>query len=165
MKHALDVSGIHQPVFLDFRDLQPGCDWEHEIAEALCRSFTLVAFCGPDYYGSHFCSREWNSMDELANRRAGPKHGLILPVLVHPYEHIPPEIRKVQWLCDISTEIQTPHSNFRNSNWFRTMVKRTSDRVLKAHRALDPRLTGPCTGHALSKRVWEHKEIWEFPVL
>ncbi|MDX1979421.1 MAG: toll/interleukin-1 receptor domain-containing protein [Bryobacteraceae bacterium] len=162
---ALHAWGIHQTVFLDFRDLEAGDAWEPQIAEKLCRSCTMVAFCGPDYYRSEFCSREWNSMEVLGCRRLGKEHGLILPVKVAPYRATPAQISRTQWLCDISKEIQAPPANLRNTKWFRQMVEQAHERITQAHGRLGPSETSRCGGHKLSRPGWRFKEVWKFPVL
>jgi hypothetical protein len=65
-------------------DIPGGMDWESEISLALCQSIALVAVCGPEYYDSDWCGREWAAMLGLAKDRLGSSEPAILPLMLRP---------------------------------------------------------------------------------
>src|SRR5579872_5206369 len=75
--------GLPACVFSD-SDIPTGSEWEREMTRALCESIALIAICGPDYYESDWCGREWAGMAMLAAGRLGATGGAILPLVFQP---------------------------------------------------------------------------------
>jgi hypothetical protein len=78
------IHGLPDSVFLDKQGIGLGEDWYRRMASALCQSITLIAVCGPEYYESEYCGREWGGMEALAARRLGNLKIAILPLVWHP---------------------------------------------------------------------------------
>ena len=104
---ALD-SGLPAHVFIS-DEVRIGTDWAGELSSALCASLTLVAICGPEYYASSWCGREWAGMRLLGTRRLGQEHIPIVPLILKPWpsgataglrqlETLPPLVKELQCL-------------------------------------------------------------------
>src|SRR5579871_808824 len=98
--------GLPKSAFVDFHEIQLGDPWLSKMSGALCRSISLIAICGPDYYESDYCGREWAGMEVLKARRA-PDAPSILPLGWQPLrsqvnaglyqdEVVPKEVERLQ---------------------------------------------------------------------
>lgn len=89
--------GVEPNIFVDER-IHVGADWVDALGEHLATSKVLVAIFSGDYFGSDWCLHELDLM--LARSTAaskGKKHvHLIIPVIVHDGELIPPEAKRIQ---------------------------------------------------------------------
>lgn len=162
MENAV-ATEMRTTVFLDERELRPGVPWETEISQALCRSVCLIALCGPRYYESQYCGREFASMNYLGKRRLGARHGLILPVLLSDAE-APEEVKRLQSVR-LSRQLTAPPSNISNLKWFRSLVEELSARALYAARALrDANCQPECEGFRLRPRAFRgYQPEWRYP--
>ncbi len=120
-------SGLRGTVFLDL-SMKKGVDWERTIARALCRSICMVSVCGPLYYESNWCRREWGSMDSLGRLRLGAEHDLIFPIVAWDDDH-PQEVKRLQ-PYDISRRLLNAGSRFRDSGWFRQVISELVDHIV-----------------------------------
>jgi len=89
--------GVPPDIFVDER-INVGADWVDQLGEHLARSKVLVAIFSGDYFGSDWCLHELDLM--LGRSKAASQDDqhvyLIIPVVVHDGEHIPPEAQRIQ---------------------------------------------------------------------
>jgi hypothetical protein len=109
-KGVQDVAPLHglpPAVFLDSEAIDPGEDWHRRIATAICGTISFIAVCGPEYYESIFCGREWAGMEQLSLRRLAGQRIAILPLVWQPArsqgatgllqdEAMPPQVSRLQ---------------------------------------------------------------------
>ena len=102
---AIEAAGVN--VWVDFKDLQPGTNWQTSIQAALEQSDGLLAFVSPAYLESTFTAAE---LDAVASGG-----GLIFPLIVEavPRDLMPEALIIRQWLdlrspdADIDLAAQT----------------------------------------------------------
>jgi hypothetical protein len=90
--------GWEPDIFVDER-LAVGGDWVDGLAGHLAASRVLVAIFSGDYFGSDWCLHELDLMLARADAVAGGPAGrapLIIPVVVHDGERIPPKAKRIQ---------------------------------------------------------------------
>jgi len=85
-------------IFVDER-LQVGADWVDALGEHLATSKVLIAIFSGDYFGSDWCLHELDLMlarSEEVSKGKASRLPLIIPVVVHDGESIPPEAKRIQ---------------------------------------------------------------------
>ena len=139
-----------------------GADWEPKMAEALCRSIAMVAICGPEYYDSQWCGREWAGMLDLAESRLGAEDPRILPLLMQPLrsaqtsglvqvEQLPPPVERLHCGKDLS-RLRLRSDRYHKTNEFDDIVSGIVDRIQEIARLLAEReRAADCAGFHLPK--------------
>lgn len=86
-------------VFLDEESIPKGSNWPVYLMEAIRDSRCLLPIWSPPYFGSRWCSAEWESM-QLRERHCqidrGQWCGLVVPVVFHDGESFPSAARFTQ---------------------------------------------------------------------
>jgi len=130
--------GLPASVFSD-ADIPTGTSWEAKMSRALCESIAMIAICGPEYYNSDWCGREWAGMLLLAQRRLGPDECAILPLVeqilrssstsgLMQLEILPPPVKKFQCIADLS-QIRLRRRNYEESDEFDDIIRRATARI------------------------------------
>jgi TIR domain len=111
-------------IFVDDEDIEIGSTWPDALADALHRSYLLLAIWSPQYWRSKWCVAEWHSIraraTEVADTQSGLTHsdnsaGLVYPILYsgNP-EDFPEEARWTQYRRDLRSYTY-PYLVFRES--------------------------------------------------
>lgn len=80
-------------IFIDER-IEPGEDWPNRLGNALARARVLLPVFSRDYFGSDWCVHE---LDLMHGRMLQcPDSRLIVPVIGHDGDLVPPEIARLQ---------------------------------------------------------------------
>jgi hypothetical protein len=114
LPNALPV-GHAAKIFVDWEAIETGAAWPAKLQQALKCSRCLLPVWSPEYFRSHWCLAEWQTMlareRQLGMRTVELAEGLIYPVTFFDGEHFPPEARDCQQkdLCCWNS----PHSVFR----------------------------------------------------
>lgn len=127
IERILAQSELPTSVFFDQATLPPGAQWESALAEAVCSSFCLIAFCCNSYYGSMYCGREFATMDYYGTARLGSNHRLIVPVRCWGAP-IPSIIGRFQAI-DISHNLGCPDRRFNSKTWFKVLVEKLAQAI------------------------------------
>lgn len=78
-------------IFVDDR-IHVGADYVAALAENLAHSRAMVAIFSADYFTSQWCLHELDLMLD----RAGGAAGLVVPVVVHDCDKLPPPVSRIQ---------------------------------------------------------------------
>jgi hypothetical protein len=118
LRNCLEDELVRTPsVFVDNR-MDVGTYWPDELAQALSRSRYLLAVWSPQYFTSHWCVAEWQSM--LARERvlgipnSSETVGLVYPVVYSDGASFPSEAGAVQCRFDFS-QYGYPYEQFGKS--------------------------------------------------
>jgi hypothetical protein len=100
--HVENELGRPPIIFRDELNTDAGSTWPLNIGQALGNSRVLVALWTKAYFHSEWCSRELATMmarerDE-GLRTANDPDGLIVPVVLHDCEQLPPELEPIQYV-------------------------------------------------------------------
>lgn len=133
---------IDLPFYLDEPRLQPGYLFNEALAEALCRSVCMIAVYTPIYEARPYCGREYEAMVQLEARRrrlAGlpNSQGLIIPVVLRGFEHLPPRLKDERQAEDFSQFMLADRQMRRNPK-FIPRVKAIAYQIYDHYRALKP---------------------------
>ncbi|MFB9239120.1 TIR-like protein FxsC [Plantactinospora siamensis] len=93
--------------FVDMHSIELGAAWSERLVSALstCRSF--IALCGPRYFTSEACGREWHvfaSRAERYERDTGQPSSALLPILWLPPRRMPEVASALQYDSDVLGE-------------------------------------------------------------
>jgi TIR domain len=104
-------------IFLD-EQIDTGADWPITLADALHRSYCLLAIWSPSYFRSRWCMAEWQTMrvreEQLGLRTSANPSGLVYPVVYSDGDTFPVEAKRIQHRKDLK-DYAYPYPQFRNS--------------------------------------------------
>jgi hypothetical protein len=162
IQRQVSIHGLPDSVFLDTQHIGLGEAWYRRIATAICRSITLIAVCGPEYYCSEYCGKEWGGMETLAAQRLGDLKIAILPLIwqsarapggigLFQDEKLPPQVDCLNWRDFSRLRLRRP--NVEESDEFDDFVREIVSRIDLAAAALFERnaRTGDCDHFELPK--------------
>lgn len=111
LKSALDAyldPYLNEQVYIDKQRLQPGYQYNEELAKAICQSVCMVVVYAPKYESHEYCVREYEAMVKLEELRrtllgaAGRNRGFIIPVILRGANDIPARIKNHVHYTDFS---------------------------------------------------------------
>jgi hypothetical protein len=129
--------GLPPHVFVS-SEIGVGEDWQGRLSRALCESLTLVAICGPEYYASDWCGREWAGMETRGS-------GRIVPLVLKPWggektdglrqiEILPPQVQALEYR-DLSRELLHHAAPWRSPK-FKAILRDTMSKALEVATSL-----------------------------
>ena len=148
LKQAIEddaqLYGLPDSVFSDHQ-IPHGSQWEQALSHELCGSISMVALCGPYYYESEYCGREWSGAARLGEARLGKGKASILPLVWKPLrsdsveglvqvEVLPPEVQRLQ--CVDLSRIKLRSPAVEESDDFNDIVEGITNRIDEISRDL-----------------------------
>jgi hypothetical protein len=98
---------VDMPPYHDAARLAPGYRYDNALANAICRSLSMVAVYMPQYESSEYCLREFAAMEELERQRLpslaphlGPEQGMIFPIVLRKNETRTGQARLPDWITE-----------------------------------------------------------------
>jgi hypothetical protein len=151
---------VELPIYLDKLRLQPGFMFNEALADALCRSVCMVAVYTPVYETKSYCGREFEAMVQLEARRrklAGlpGEHGLIIPVVLRGFEHLPLRLKGERQAEDFS-QFTLADRQIRRNPKFGHKVQAIAQQIYGHYRALQPIEANACDECTAFKLPAEH---------
>jgi hypothetical protein len=118
------------PVCEDHATLQPGDDYNLELARSLCQSVVMVMLYWPTYFSldHSYCAREFKAMEKLEEERLKllPEHQrskkFIIILAIRGGKDIPSEIRHNRHVVDLLQDTLDPNM-LRRRSFISAMVK------------------------------------------
>lgn len=103
---------MDEEVFVDVDRLKAGFMYNEALARAICESVCMVVVYSPVYERRPYCAREYEAMERLEKQRlarlaasaaaATGNRGLIIPVVLRGFAHLPPRIKLSRQAIDFS---------------------------------------------------------------
>lgn len=96
-------------VYIDREQLKPGCYFDEELGEAICKSICMIVIYSPKYASHEYCLREYTAMEKVQAQRIKlldgkkrKKKGMIIPVIISgKIEELPEKIKDNVHICDL----------------------------------------------------------------
>lgn len=101
---------MDEEVFVDVDRLKAGFKYNEALAQAICQSVCMIVVYSPVYERRPYCGREYEAMERLEKQRllrlagaaANGFKGLIIPVVLRGFAHLPPRIQASRQAIDFS---------------------------------------------------------------
>jgi hypothetical protein len=111
LRPALQAAGL--PVFMDFSDLEPGCEWPSELLNAASNSAIVVAVLSKTYPKRFWCMQELHvarqrELEGTGNERSVP---LVIPVFYDAVKDVCPKDDSLEQLWSTSGELYSKASD------------------------------------------------------
>jgi hypothetical protein len=108
LKPKLEAAGLN--TFIDFRDLEMGCEWPQELVEAATNSMVVVAVLSRSYTNRFWCMLELDLA--LQSRQQRGEHGMRGPLVIPVFYDAPdaivdPEAIKKRWSEDVEPHLKS----------------------------------------------------------
>ncbi len=155
-------------IFVDRDDIVEGANWPDNLRSALATSRVLVPLICAGYWDTEWCRRELAIMLEregtCGHRAKNSVSTLIIPILIHDGDRIPPSFSKVQVFKAKPAHVR---SHLSSKAGLETFIQEVAVRIAEHHKrcpTFDPNWIN-LTGDAFVSQLMPIDETTSFPNL
>ncbi|MBI5471565.1 MAG: toll/interleukin-1 receptor domain-containing protein [Ignavibacteriae bacterium] len=139
-------------VYIDEDRLKSGALYNTGLADAICRSMSMIVVYMPKYEHHSYCLREYTAMERLEAERfklsgngAAQDRGMIIPILFRGRaDDLPERIRKHRHFCDFS-KFTTATSDILKNEEFVRKIEEIASYIYDLSKEFDSLAANPCS--------------------
>jgi hypothetical protein len=109
LKPALEAAGL--AVYMDFKNLELGCDWPQQLVDAAANSMVVVVVLSRTYSNQFWCMLELDlalhAHPQQGGKDQSDRRPLVIPVF-YDSDNVVVDVNKIRqrWSCDLLQELQ-----------------------------------------------------------